>query len=75
MIAPRQTISVRASAQFIHAGLDPQGLPCVWAKVNTKDVDIFRDIILCGTGTDLLQHGEHIGTFNQGLFVWHVFTT
>ena len=65
--------------KVLHAGLDPQGIPCIWAKVTpTKGMHAVLPINLVGTGIDLGPcdfSSNHIGSFVQGPYVWHVFTT
>jgi len=69
-----QEIEMPINAEVIHAGLDPQGTPCVWAKVRTDNkTDIFTFYIV-GTGNSIpVMARRHVGSFNHGPFVWHVF--
>ena len=74
-IVNTQTIKIKESAEILHVGLDPQGVPCIWAKVNTSFDD--KDFKLCITGTGFLLHEgikQHLGTFVQHSYVWHVFS-
>lgn len=59
-------------ATILHAGLDPQDVPCVWAMVDSEAEKIRRDIRIIGTGWDTPENFIHIGTFIAGPFVWHV---
>lgn len=73
-IAPRQMVAMPCDARPIHAGLDPQGEPCIWAEVDTNDVQVSRLIILAATGGDLPSDDwKHLSTFNHGEFVWHAY--
>jgi hypothetical protein len=71
-----QTVICQCPLRVIHAGLDPQGTACIWVEVNT----VFRSmapvtIWIVGTGSPIpAQAVRHIGSFNQGPFVWHVYT-
>lgn len=69
-------IKMPYASKPIHAGLDPSGDPCVWAIVNTDNPIHERTFHVCGTGNPLTQaerDGRHIGSFQQGPFMWHVF--
>lgn len=69
-----QVIHVKAGAVPLHVGLDPHGAPCIWMKVN-RDYDTEALVVyVVGTGHPLPTDAEiHLGSFNQGPFVWHVF--
>ena len=80
-----QCIDMPPNPRLLHAGLDPEGWPCVWAIVDAEKVHIPKDIwhtvdevniIVCGTGHYPPTEDDwwHLGTFNQGPYVWHVFT-
>lgn len=73
-ITNEQEISMPQDAKVIHAGLDPQGTPCVWAVVDTERETEPVSILVYGTGNPMnyFPH-EHVGSFTQGPFVWHVF--
>lgn len=61
--------------RIIHVGLDAQGVPCVWAEVFSTMPDILRSIYVVGTGHSKPEEArEHVGSFIQGMFVWHVYT-
>ncbi len=50
------------------------GFPCVWAMVDPEKALVTRRFRLFGTGhpiTDVV--GKHVGTFQQGPLVWHMF--
>ena len=73
-ITDSQEIEMPISAEPIHAGLDPQGTPCVWAKVRTDNKKDSVTIYVVGTGNPIPRMArKHIGSFNQGPFVWHIF--
>jgi len=60
----------------ILAGLDPQGVPCVWvehADVEDKDLTVPCKIYVVGTGQPFDFDGYHVGSFQQGPFIWHVY--
>ena len=74
-ITDEQTITMPECAEIIHVGLDPQGTPCIWAEVITERSLRPYDVIVAGTGHPLPAgaRNNHVGSFVQGSFVWHVF--
>lgn len=55
-------------------GIDPTGAPCVWALVDTDHMMIRRSLMIFGTGHSIpALIGDHLGSFVDGAFVWHVF--
>ena len=66
---------MQEGAEFIHAGLDPTGEPCVWALLDpNKQADVPRNLLVIGTGRAFDQpNAKFIGSINQGPFMWHVF--
>jgi len=69
-----QTIHTHEGAEVLHAGTDPAGEPCVWAKVDTTKPEAHLLIHCYWTGEDI-QHDnlQHVSSFTAGAFVWHVF--
>jgi len=59
--------------EIIHIGLDPHNKPCIWAKVDPEAIDVPTEIYVRGTGHDVDDGLEHIGSFVRVEFVWHVF--
>lgn len=50
------------------------GMPCVWALVIPESTKMLRTFCLIGTGHPITAAlGKHVGTFQQGPFVWHMF--
>jgi hypothetical protein len=53
------------------------GTPCVWALVDPEAPSEMRRFHVFGTGhpidLETRKVGEHVATFQQGPFVWHVF--
>ena len=75
-ITDRQEVTLPENAKIIHVGIDPRGLPCLWAEVDTFDYECSdRDIYVVGTGNPRDEEAKtHLGSFVQGPFVWHVYT-
>lgn len=68
-----QGVMMPPRAEIIHAGLDPAGDPCVWARVNPTTEKVERSICVTGTGGPIPEgENRHVGSFTHGPFVWHV---
>ena len=53
-----------------------QGIPCIWAIVQTECKMVTRKFRVYRTGHPLSKSARgtnHIATFQQGSFVWHMF--
>ena len=73
-ITDKQEIQMPFGAEVIHAGLDPQGMPCLWATVESANSPEPVLVGVVGTGNPMPLHAErHVGSFVQGPFMWHVF--
>jgi hypothetical protein len=73
-ITDNQEIQMPINAKAIHAGLDPLGTPCVWATVRADNKMDTVTVYVVGTGNPIpFMARRHVGSFNQGPFVWHVF--
>ena len=47
---------------------------CLWAKVSSTLHKVKRSIYIYGTGTEIQEDNlSHIGTVQDGIYVWHVF--
>lgn len=76
-IVDRQNIELPVSASILHAGLDPQGVSCLWCSLNTEDTNKnVVTIIIVGTGHELPPDAKHyIASFIDGAYVWHAWRT
>lgn len=52
---------------------DQDGAACIWARVCPNRPTETRTFVIFGTGYPILPGGNHVGSFQQGPFVWHVF--
>lgn len=68
-----QDVEMPAGAQLLHAGLDPTGTVCVWARVDPAKPRQARRIRIARTGNPLGDVGAHVGSFVDGRLVLHVF--
>ena len=60
-------------AKFLAVQLQ-DGRPCIWAIVNTDESLKERKVCIVGTGHDCdVPPDWYLGTFQQSIFVWHVF--
>lgn len=52
-----------------------QGRPCLWAEVNPDNKTEARTFRIVGTGNsrDINSFGKYIGTFQDGMYVWHLY--
>jgi hypothetical protein len=74
-IESKTSISVPSGHVVMHVGLDPAGVPCVWALVEPEAPKIDIAIWVVGTGHDVPEEAcRHVGSFVQSAFVWHIFT-
>jgi hypothetical protein len=78
-----EIIEMLSPARIRHVGLDPAGVPCVWAEVDTEANNrsigfgtIKRHIHIVGTGQRLPENIsalQYLGTIHEGPFIWHVY--
>lgn len=70
----RSFIDMPRGAKPLHAGLDPHGNACIWAEVNEKAPLVSHRVVTVGTGFHApLPPLEHIGTYVEKPYVWHVY--
>lgn len=71
-----QEIAVPFGGIPIHAGLDPSENPCIWCEVETDNLPEPLPVFLLGTGHERPERArQHVGSYVQGPFVWHVYTS
>ncbi|KKL12632.1 hypothetical protein LCGC14_2533820 [marine sediment metagenome] len=75
-----QIVSMQEPAKILKAGLDPTGRPVLWAIVDTEKEWVHAQIVILGTGLEWNTTAaaefsalQHLGSFNSGHFLWHVF--
>lgn len=50
------------------------GVPQLWAEVDTDNAKEYRTFAIYGTGNMLPSDpGKYVGTFQDGIFVWHLY--
>lgn len=73
-------LRIPGGGPILSAGLDPIGVPCIWAIANTDDSDEIVTVYCVGTGWPLdwiMEEQDNLNfvdTIKQGIYVWHVFT-
>lgn len=74
-ITDEQSLTVPNLAVFRHIGLDPAGQPCIWLEVDTDRETNTLPLFVIGTGHPKPTGAKKfLGSFNQGPFMWHVYT-
>lgn len=71
-------IQLPVGVEILHVGLDPKGVPCLWAEIPNPDyLDIqpldTRIYDIFGTGWEIPDPSHYIGTYHHGEYVWHVY--
>lgn len=73
-------LNIPGGGPVLSAGLDPMGVPCIWAIANTDDSDEIVTVYCVGTGWPLdwimeeQDNLKFIDTIKQGVYMWHIFT-
>ena len=68
-------VSLPIESKVIHVDIQ-NGQRVLWAQVNNKAPLVDRRVVVVGTGRigpDDLPNLDHVSTFFEGPFVWHVF--
>ena len=75
-ITDRQDIKMPGEPKILSVGLDPKGVPCLWALVQPGNPEWRISVHIVGTGNpaENAVGQTFVGSFVQGPFVWHVFT-
>ena len=66
-------IEIPIGARFLSAQYqDGQG-PMMWCEVDPDAKKEVREFYLIGTGHPIPEHARYLCTFQQGVFVWHLY--
>lgn len=72
----RQQVEMPAGASILHVGVQDNVI-CLWALVDPVQEEFPVMIWIVGTGNpvpdEVLLHSNHLGTVQQGPFMWHCF--
>lgn len=74
-LADTQLVEMPANAKILSVQIQRTEI-CLWAMVNPSDGKISRRIFMAATGHEIRHEtafAPHIGTAQQGDFVWHFF--
>ncbi len=53
---------------------EQNGTPCLWVELDTDDKELWNHHFqVFGTGHALPDFGSHIGSWQSGPFVWHLY--
>lgn len=66
------TLELPKQAQILSVQ-SQEGVPTLWALVDTSKELEQRYFTVVGTGWEVEEEVCHIGTYMEGMFVWHVF--
>ena len=71
-LADQQTISMPEGAEMLSVGLQRDRI-VLWAMVNLEMAN--RDYIfrIVGTGNDVPENLQYLGTVQQSTYAWHIF--
>lgn len=69
--APQQ-IEVPTGAIIRHIG-EQDGSICIWMEVTQSAPKEKRKFLVMGTGWELPEDRNYVGTVQMGSFVWHVY--
>jgi len=72
-ITEHQQIEMPSGSELRYIDIDPNGVPCIWAVVNTDSPIILADIYIYGTGHPIPAGRNYLKSFQQGSKVYHVF--
>lgn len=70
--AAYQEIEMPEQARVVLVGMQGD-TPTVWAECDTEATDEKRGFYVRGTGEVIRDGPAHVGSFQQGPLVWHVF--
>lgn len=67
------SFQVPRSAELAHVGMQTRGAVMVWLVVYTEAPIEEMKLRVFGTGQEIPEPWEHVGTVQDDEFVWHVF--
>ncbi len=72
-LTPLQDIEIPEGAYFLDVQLQEKQI-CIWAIVDTEREKEQHKIVIRGTGHDVQEDIDYLGTVQQDGYVWHIFT-
>lgn len=66
-------MKINGFCEVVHAGIDGNGVPCLWALVVPGKQEEAWTFLVVATGQEFdLHKWSHVTTFMQGGLVWHL---
>jgi len=66
-------LKIRGFCEVVHAGIDGNGLPCLWALVMPEKEEETWTYMIVGTGQEFdIKQWCHLKTFTKDIFVFHL---
>lgn len=72
-VTDQQTIMLPSGYKIVHVGRDAYQRPAIWAEVSTDEPEFPVIVNLIGTGRQIPGGTIYRGSFNERIFVWHVY--
>lgn len=73
----RFSIETHEEGKFLHVALQPHPMggpvPVIWAEVDTDSKPETEELVVLGTGSEVPKGAQHLGTWLDGPFVWHLY--
>ena len=66
------TLKIPKGYQIIHFGVQ-SGLPTLWVEVDSDQPSEEVQYAVFGTGWEIPPDWEHVGTWMESIFVWHLY--
>jgi len=67
------TVHLPIFGKIVRVGLDPSANICFWVEMNLGDELFPRSFCIIGTGHEIPDDFNHIGSFSDGPFIWHMY--
>lgn len=64
---------VPLDAELAHVGQQEQGYVTMWLVIDSEQPKQVARFQVVGTGFPIPENWEHVGTVQEGAFVWHLF--
>jgi hypothetical protein len=71
-LTARQVVKFPSGAAILTAGIDPQGVPCVWAAVDPTQPIVDVPVLMIGTGELMPDDSMFVGMIVAGDSVAHI---
>jgi len=72
LISDNTGITMPEDAKILKVGMQ-NGAPTLWAMIDTDKAHLYHRFRIFGTGDSIPNGFDHVATFEQGPFIWHMF--